>query len=108
MEIEVQYDETSTSWNPSGSYNHMFLLAQQNYFNQRLQSFGFVILNEVYEALGIPRTTQGCITGWVLLHDDHIDFGLDQVENWCAATLRLNVKGIMFGYIDMINRAVTS
>lgn len=39
---------------------------------------GHVFLNEVYDALGIERTPEGSVVGWVLgdRGDDFIDFGI--------------------------------
>jgi hypothetical protein len=106
--ITVTFDEANVNWRPDPDYNRYFLEAQQNYFNHRLQACGFVLLDEVYQALGLLRTTEGCITGWALLKEEtHIDFGLRDVENWSSAKLKINHQGIVFGYIDMINRAVT-
>jgi hypothetical protein len=37
----------------------------QNYFNQLLHIRGYVFLNEVYDALHLPRTHVGQLIGWV-------------------------------------------
>ncbi len=50
--------------------NHNFMSMQERYLNDRLNIYGFVFLNEVYEALGFERTKEGSIVGWVSTNDD--------------------------------------
>lgn len=71
------WDESSTSWNHNPDYNMVFLKAQQQFLNDRLQAHGHVFLNEVYDALGLDRTPAGQIVGWVKNNgDSYIDFGI--------------------------------
>ena len=72
------FDETSPAWSPNAEYNLYFLKAQEKYFNDLLRARGHVFLNEVYDALGIPRTQAGSVVGWVLNKngDNYIDFGI--------------------------------
>lgn len=76
----VFFDPSNPNWNPTPEYNLFFLRAQQNYMNDLLQKRGFVMLNDVYDALGMDRTKAGTIVGWKLngKGDDFIDFGLAQ------------------------------
>lgn len=76
------FDESSVQWSKTPGYNMMFLKAQQNYANDLLRSRGHVFLNEVYDLLGLPRSTDGAIVGWVLGEgDDFIDFGVYNVDD---------------------------
>lgn len=71
------FDESSTQWTKTPEYNLMFLRSQQNYYNNMLTARGHVFLNEIYDALGIPRTGSGAVVGWVLgKGDNYIDFGI--------------------------------
>lgn len=72
------FDESCDAWSPQPEYNMMFLRAQQSYHNNILQVRGHVFLNEVYDALGIPRTQAGQVVGWCLGAggDDFVDFGI--------------------------------
>jgi hypothetical protein len=72
------FDEFSTNWSKTPEYNMMFLRSQQQWANDRLNAFGFIFLNEVYEALGLERSQAGQIVGWKLKGngDGHVDFGL--------------------------------
>lgn len=71
--------DTSSLWEPRPESNFFLLKSQQNYMNQRLQAVGHVTLNEVHDALGLERTAQGMIVGWVKNNgdeDNYIDFGV--------------------------------
>lgn len=75
------FDENCKEWSPTTSYNLTYLLCQQQIANDYLQSRGHVFLNEVYDMLGIPRTPEGSVVGWVRGYgDDLIDFGLYDVN----------------------------
>lgn len=64
-------------WNDSHEMNKMFLRQTQNWFNNQLQVYGHVFLNDVYKALGFPQTSLGAITGWLKDEGDgFIDFGM--------------------------------
>ncbi len=80
------FDETCSQWSKTPEYNLMYLHAQQNYFNTLLQARGHVFLNEVYDALGIPRSSAGAVVGWVLNKDgsgdNFIDFGVFDGDNF--------------------------
>lgn len=77
------YDVGCNGWTKNPEYNLMFLRQQQNYANDLLNTRGYVFLNEVYDMLGIPRTTAGQEVGWVLgteNSDGYIDFGIYDVH----------------------------
>lgn len=78
------FDETANDWKRNPEYNRAFLHCQQSYMNELLKSRGHVFLNEVYDALGIPRSRAGAVVGWVLSKDgdNFIDFGIfDDLTN---------------------------
>jgi hypothetical protein len=107
------FDENSTSWNDGDPmYNLMFLKCQQNYVNDRLKAKGHVFLNEVYDALGLERSSAGAVVGWVWQGegDNYIDFGIFDAqmepqhldfftgrEN--AILLDFNVDGVIYDKI---------
>ena len=71
------FDELNPSWQRNSDYNYVFLRARQQYLNDMLQARGHVFLNEVYDSLGIERTREGAVVGWVLGNgDSYIDFGM--------------------------------
>jgi len=111
------FDEYSDNWQRNPEYNSIFLRAQQNYFNDRLKAHGHVFLNEVYDALGIPRSQAGAIVGWVISEesDNYVDFGIfdnianDRVRDFvngreASILLDFNVDGVIFDKIKEVRR----
>ncbi len=75
------FEESNPYWEKNGDYNRMFLLAQQQYANDKLRSNGYLYLNDVLDSIGIPRTKAGQIVGWVYdtdrpNGDNYVDFGI--------------------------------
>lgn len=98
--------EGNRNWYPNSDSNWMFLNAQRNYLQNRLDSEGFLFLNDAYEALGLPKTRAGQVVGWIAgtTHGDgYIDFGIHserspEVRNFMAGLedtiwLDFNVDG---------------
>ena len=90
---------TSKAWTKDVDYNLMYILAQQRIFNNKLDAYGYVFLDEVYEALGfdLEGYSNAKMVGWVKgLGDDYIDFGIynpdaDMVER--AANMKALKEG---------------
>lgn len=100
------FDEYNVNWRPNADFNMIFLRQQQQYANDMLLARGHVLLNDVYDDLGLDRTSAGAVVGWALGHGDgYIDFGIyDSVDfvNGREASILLdfNVDGVMY---DLIN-----
>lgn len=77
------FDETCIGWTRDPEYNMMFVKQIQNWANDRLQSKGYLYLNEVYEMLGIQRTKAGQVVGWVYNGDgdNYVDFGIFDIKD---------------------------
>jgi len=107
----VFFDSDSPQWRTDNTFNEFFLKAQQNYANQKLEAQGHVFLNEVYDMLGVERTKEGAIVGWVKDHGDNfVDFDIynpfnaphGEIEPGPSTTsmmLDFNVDGIIFDLI---------
>ncbi len=101
------------NWYDDPYFNMQFLKCQENYFNMLLNTRGYVYLNEVYDHLGFPLTSEGQLVGWMKRGADeptnYISFGLyditnpqtrrfiNQQEN--AILLDFNVDGVI---IDLV------
>lgn len=77
------FDESSSQWEKDREKNLFFLNMQQNWFNDKLKAQGHLFLNEVYDALGLPRTAAGAVTGWIHNSegDNYVDFGIYDASN---------------------------
>lgn len=76
--LRPMFDEKNVNWTPDPTANYGFLKGVQMHMNNMLQIRGHVTLNDVYDALRIPRTNEGLQAGWVWnsgVGDNHIDFG---------------------------------
>ena len=105
------FDQLCPDWQTQAEYNLYFLRCRQNYLNDMLRARGHVFLNEVYDSIGIARTKEGAVVGWVLNSDgdNYIDFGLYDGTNpgardfvngrEGAILLDFNVDGIIYDKI---------
>jgi hypothetical protein len=105
--------ESSPQWNAVPIYTRQFLVAQNQYLNSILYARGHLFLNEVYDALGLERSKEGAIVGWVVDKGKDkrpwVDFGFymtdDYWENHEAyglgsdVPLDFNVDGVIFDLI---------
>ena len=103
------FDEYNENWTKNAQENLFFVKNVERYANDRLQRTGHVFLNEVFDALGFPRTTAGAVTGWVKGSTDgdgYVDFGLHNLNNKDflngaerSAWLDFNVDGVIYNKI---------
>lgn len=71
------FDEGCRNFSKNPEDNLVFLRSQERYANDILNTKGHIFLNDVYEALGIPKTEAGQYVGWMLGNgDDYVDFGI--------------------------------
>lgn len=75
------YDDGCIGWEKDPELNLMFLRRQQDAANEILKRDGYLFLNDVYEMLGIPKTTAGQLVGWIYdeknpIGDNYVDFGI--------------------------------
>ena len=80
------FDETCKGWTRSAEDNLRFLKMTQSWANRKLQAEGCLYLNDVYTALGIPKTKAGHVVGWIYdeahpVGDNFVDFGIYDLYN---------------------------
>jgi hypothetical protein len=112
----VYYDDGNPHWSNYAADNKAFLMSQQAYANNRLHANGFLMLNDVYEALGVPKTSAGYVVGWVKGYgDDYVDFGFGDMSDPVVydffvnltntgVLLDFNVDGPVQHLIDQVNK----
>lgn len=77
------FTEGNENWRPGGNTNWFFLHAQERYWNNQLQTVGYVFLNDVLKSLGLQETRAGQVVGWVAgeqERDGYISFGIFENE----------------------------
>ena len=91
------FDPASSLWSKEPEYNLVVLHAQQQYANDMLHARGHVFLNEVYDALDIPRSEAGSVVGWIMSSngetDNFIDFGVFEGNSQVARDFVNGLEG---------------
>jgi hypothetical protein len=115
------FDPLNENWSRDPEYNLVFLKCQQEYANQMLHARGHVLLNDVYDSLGIPRSKAGAVVGWVLNRngegDNFISFGIfdgttQQIRDFVngyegSILLDFNVDGVIYDKIEDIGEELS-
>ena len=84
------FDDGNYGWQKDPHATKFFLLQQQNYANEKLQSAGYLTLNDVYKMLDIDVCEYGATIGWVYDPNDEtlsnvVDFGIfDSNKKQCV------------------------
>lgn len=95
------FDENSKNWEKDGSANYFFVMSQMKHLQNRLIANGYLFLNDVYKALGLPITIAGQTAGWIydfnnrestLIYFDGFDIDGNEMN------LAGNVRALMNGY----------
>lgn len=110
--------DTSESWDPRPEHNLVFLKSVQQWCTDTLRANKILTLNEVYDALGLSRTTAGAEVGWRYNNprhngDNRVDFSLlenatpDEINEFFhgpdgAIMLDFNVDGSVIDGYDEI------
>jgi hypothetical protein len=79
-----KYREDGTlngNWTTDPYHNLSFLKAQEAWATYKLQADGYLLLNDVYESIGLEPTKAGMVVGWIYdeknpVGDNYVDFGL--------------------------------
>lgn len=58
-------EESSNCWDENEDYTAENIAAVQLWANRRLERKGHLFLNEVYDQLGLSRTREGSVVGWL-------------------------------------------
>jgi len=105
------FDESNPNWQRQAEYNLLFVKGVQNMMNDLLIARGHVTLNDVYDALGIPRSQAGHVVGWIISKDgdNYIDFNIYDFSNEAkrrfvngderSIWLDFNVDGVIYDKI---------
>ncbi len=105
--------ESSKEWEDVPMFNVTKLHLTEQHMNDKLRMQGHLFLNEVYDALGMERTPEGSVVGWVLDRtpgeaNGYVDFNIKEYFDEAQdGTLRgtdefyleFNVDGVIFDRI---------
>lgn len=107
------FDKLNRHWSPHHFDNRAFIELQQQFANDRLRARGHVMLNDVYDSLGMERTPEGCVVGWVRKNrkngnDGYVSFGVNfdtpeaynfMIGDENAIWLDFNVDGMVYALV---------
>lgn len=107
------FDEGSTEWKRHPLSNRTFIRCQQDWANDMLNAYGYLFLNDVYKMLGLPKTSEGQLVGWVKNNpnggDGYVDFGVFNNDEYTVERfimgdeptilLDFNVDGVVYDQI---------
>lgn len=110
-DYSILFDATPEFTRGHPQRNYVKLKGFQQMLNDMLYTRGTVLLNDVYDCLGIPRTSDGAVAGWSIKDvegrkcDGYIDFGLDfddyDMRHWESDIwLNLNCDGYVQNLIS--------
>lgn len=100
----VFFDDGNIGWSKNAELNKVFLIQQQEAANLRLNTEGWLSLNEVYKMIGAPQTAYGQFAGWVYSDDpdsgdNFVSFGIFDNENEKARDfINLREKTILLDF----------
>jgi hypothetical protein len=97
----VEFDERSRLFSMEPGRNQLSLTMWQSWVNDKLRAQGHLFLNEVFDSMGLPRTREGQLVGWLAPgHPEckagFVNFGLDFLKKTSATgtiVLKFNVDG---------------
>lgn len=105
------FEKGNPNWVDNPEYNFITLRTAEKFCNNKLRAETFLTLNDVYEILGIPKSSAGQVVGWATGAggDDYVDFGLFENNESArrfvngqetAVLLNFNVQGVIYDLID--------
>lgn len=104
LHTEYPFDAQNPNFNKaSREHNHFFVHSVQSHMNDILRFRGHVFLNDVFDAMGYPRTALGALVGWALDfgHTSFIEFKIvDHQDVGDSMSLIFNPQGIIFDKIE--------
>lgn len=107
-------DRWQRYWNPEQVLH--YLQTKENELNDKLRIRKHLFVNEVYDALGLERTPQGQVTGWIITRDNpksEVSLGLKEMPEEelrqilntrrnedIRVKIRLQPDGLIYNMID--------
>lgn len=74
-----EFNKNNRNWSDSPGYNILFLRMQQRFFRDMQLRKGYVFVNDVCDALNLPKTEEGQTCGW-FIKNWSVDFGINNTD----------------------------
>lgn len=95
--------KTSKNWSNDPEVNRLFLRTAENYINDTLRQRGHVFLNDVYDQLGMTRTSHGAIAGWLFTDNTLIAFTPRELKSDDNITLEFDYHGVIYNRLVVLD-----
>lgn len=92
----VVFDSSHNDWSDNKQNNLVYFQGKQDLANELNQTKGHILLNEVFDILGFPRTNIGSQVGW--LYTDEIIFRIRDCRTYYI--INFEVTGYVFDKIE--------
>lgn len=92
------FDSTNPNWSPNKEHNLFFIKTMENLHNDILRARGFVLLNDLTDQLGMVRSLEGALVGWLIsFHQPWMSIEIDVTprDEDNSLLLSFNVQGII-------------
>ena len=100
--VFVKYNESSSkNWSFDQDINSLFLRTIFNHLNDKLRIRGHLFLNEVFDELALPRTSQGALTGWLYSGEPNkplFEYLIPKFDSE-EIVLKINIQGVIYDKI---------
>lgn len=93
--IEIMYDKSSCLWSKDVEHNYQYVKSQMSLTGEILRIRGWICLNDIYNALGMPRTKEGQVYG--LVYDDK------SVENFFELITDFDTDNLIIRVNNVVN-----
>lgn len=94
IEVHTDFDQMSRNWHADMDINQVFIRSVQAHMNNLLAARGHVLLNEVYDALGMDRTPLGAVAGW--LFENPVPITINVVDRRANGAVVLDIPDSEF------------
>lgn len=95
-------EETSKNWSDDPRVNQLVLRNAEEHINNTLRRRGHVFLNDVYDLLGMTRTSHGAISGWLFTDNKLIAFTPNDLEPGDEIELEFDYDGVIYNRLVIL------
>ena len=81
----IEFNSSNSNFSELFEYNQLFLKNVEAFLNHRLNARGHVLVNDVLDAMDMPRTRNGCVMGW--LKGSKLEFHIQQEDGFLLIDL---------------------
>lgn len=107
MQFDRMFDAANPEYTNNKPVNLLTLEASESHMNEMLRWKGVILLNDVYDSIGLSRTVAGCVMGWrydkdggdyqITYHLHTLNERINQDPNDARLVVHLEPTGPVYG-----------